>query len=335
MKHFLPQTPLSQKLLLTLLLLPTLYISLACSSPQPKPPLPPLSPFEKNKIQQLIQQLNSPNWQTRENATEQLIQMGQHYQPYLLNILKRTSSLEIQWRLQYILATFGWIKPRLAKKLKKEIQNFLHHHTYPKHLIQSGYLALPILLKQLQNPYPPAVILALKLLEQLEDKRVAMFLHPYLLQIHHPLHERFVLTLKKIGNPKSIPFLAIAFQLHSSYRPYHYPHCLHALLQLTGPAGGIFLLDFLQKPLSFQQKEQIFYVLSAFPWGKEVYLSYQNARKTKIELSLPPLDFFAQNILKKWWKKYKKTYRYSPIFHYFQQYQKLKTHLRKKIQQKL
>lgn len=282
---------------------------------------------EKNRVSLLVQRLGAPSWKERNQSSEALIHLGSSFIPLIKHHLSQ-ANLEQKWRIRYVLSELGWVEPKVRDTVESSLEEALWHRRNrsflkiqqkKQRILSYGHPILPILLEKLKTPPSSFEMksLCLELIEEMENKKMALSLAKILLS-DHPLHSSLCIVLGRMGNPDISPYLAYSTLIHEKNYGGK-PFCAESLIGLLGEASFPFLLDYWESKGVFYYKKEILEIF------REKVLGHRRKKGFSDEETLSKEDFLREiEKLKNWWKREKNNWWNLREEGYFKEYLELK-----------
>jgi hypothetical protein len=145
-------------------------------------PGPPPDPTLADKIKQLIKDLGSEDWETREKASEELIKIGEPAIEPLVAVTKEGADPEVVWRAQIILKELGYTTDETIAEKVQAILNGIKENdwtvkeTIGIEIVRLGPRVIGTLKSFLDNPDYRIRQVVVELLGKIPDKQIVQVL---------------------------------------------------------------------------------------------------------------------------------------------------------------
>lgn len=145
-------------------------------------PVKPPEPGQEEKIKQLIKDLGSEDWETREKASEELIKIGEPAIEPLLAVAKEAADPEVVWRAQIILKELGYTTDEtIAEKVQAILDGIKENdwtvkETIGIEIVRLGPRVIGTLKSFLDNPDYRIRQVVVELLGKIPDKQIVQVL---------------------------------------------------------------------------------------------------------------------------------------------------------------
>ena len=142
----------------------------------------PGEPTEAERIKQLIADLGNNDWETRENATQVLIKIGQSAIDPLVAATRESADPETVWRAQLILKELGYVSDEaVAQKVQAILDgikqnDWMVKETLGLEIVRLGPRVIGTLVSYLSNPDYRIRQVVVELLGKIPDKAIVQVL---------------------------------------------------------------------------------------------------------------------------------------------------------------
>ena len=149
---------------------------------KPGEPPKPGEQTEAERIKQLIADLGSNDWETRENATQELIKIGQSALDALVAVTKESADPEVVWRAQGILKELGYVTDEaVAQKVQGILDgikqnDWMVKETLGLEIVRLGPRVIGTLKSYLDNSDYRIRQVVVELLGKIPDKQIVQIL---------------------------------------------------------------------------------------------------------------------------------------------------------------
>jgi HEAT repeat protein len=149
---------------------------------KPGEPPKPGEPTQEERIKQLIADLGSNDWETRENATEELTKIGEPVVEALVALTKDSTDPEVVWRAQSILRELGYVTDEAISEKVQAIldgikaNDWTLKETIGLEIVRLGPRVIGTLRSYLDNSDYRIRQVAVELLGKIPDKAIVQIL---------------------------------------------------------------------------------------------------------------------------------------------------------------